>query len=154
MALVDSLSKFNMYSVFTENVYWCSTWAVLTLWTLSRAVDRDVTRAPAISIIVLPLADAGWTLSNAHTLDVTIGEMPDAGRMSGQKFAITLRVDWRPFILPSFGLIAAEIVLPLPSCCSGGGECDWVAASWWRIRKLWSSGNQGMRRLCFFTQSS
>ena len=115
------------------------------MWTLT-ALGCDVTRAPDITIIPeLPLTDAGWTLCSAHTSDEQSANSiftnnPGAGTVSVQiDGVIFLLEDWRPLVHLSSGLIAAKKGWPHLSCCSGGGQCDGFAATWWtwwRIRTL------------------
>ena len=117
------------------------------VWTLT-ALGRDGTRVPDTTrqgkIRVLPLANPGWTLGSAHTLDGRRAtyprtNTPGAVTVSVQIVATTFPVDCRPLVLLSSDLISAKRPWPLLSCCFGGLYCDWFAATWWnwwRIRTL------------------
>ena len=95
------------------------------------AVDRDVSTNWDTILLVLPLADVGWTFDiSVNTLVDTIAtyliiiSTPGAVTVFVQMVAITVPVDWRPLVLLSSGLIAAKILWIYLSWCSGGGQCD------------------------------
>ena len=129
------------------------------LWTLT-ALGRDGTRVPDTTrqgkIRVLPLANPGWTLGSAHTLDGRRAtyprtNTPGAVTVSVQIVATTFPVDCRPLVLLSSDLISAKRPWPLLSCWFGGLYCDWFAATWWnwwRIRTLKLSTHHHYRCPC------
>ena len=97
------------------------------------AVDRDVSTNCGTALLVLPLADVGWTGSSVHTPDVSdvtypLTGSPGAVTLSDQNPATNLAIDRGPLVL-SNGRIGAEIRWKLLSCFSGGGQCDWFAAT-------------------------
>ena len=80
------------------------------------ALGRDVTRVPANTIPVLPLADPGWTPGSAsvNTLVDTIAtylniSTPGAVTVSVQIYALTVPVDWRLLVHLSSGHIVTKI---------------------------------------------
>ena len=84
--------------------------------TLKTALDSDVTRVPGAISPVLPLTDADWTLSSAHTSDehsatvIRFTDTPGAVTVSVQIPAITLPVDWHTLMVVPPGRIAAKTV--------------------------------------------
>ena len=99
------------------------------------APDPDTVRGhihPLVIIIALPLLDisrTGWC--SVHTTDVTrytwpIIKTPGAVTISVQKSAPSVAVDC------SSVLVAAQIVSPASCRASGGGQCHWCAAIWWK----------------------
>ena len=84
---------------------------------MDTALGRDVTRVPANTIPVLPLADAGWTpgSASANTLVDTIAaylniSTPGAVTVSVQIYALTVPVDCRLLVHLSSGHIVTKIV--------------------------------------------
>ena len=106
-------------------VYNCMITGGSTSLSVDTALGPNVTRGPATTTQVLPLAVAGWTVSSGvHTLyeprvTYLIISTPGAVTVSVQISVITVPEDWRPLVLLSSGLIAATIGWPLLSCCSG-----------------------------------
>ena len=86
-----------------------------TSLSVDTALGHDVTRGPATTTQVLPLADAGWTLgSSVNTSVGTIAiyhiiSTPGAVTVSVQISVTTVPVDWRPLVLLSSVLIGAKI---------------------------------------------
>ena len=84
------------------------------------ALDRDIIRVPAIDIVlVLPLADVGWTGGIAHTPDVIIvtyllTNKPGAFSSTVNISAKTLPIDWGPLLLNFFN--GSIVVLNSLSC--------------------------------------
>ena len=92
------------------------------------AVDRDVSTNWDTALLVLPLADVGWTGGSVHAPDVSsvtypLTGSPGAVTLSDENPATNLAIDRGPLVL-SNGRIGAEIRWKLLSCFSSGGQCD------------------------------
>ena len=97
-----------------------------TSLSVDTALGPNVSRGPATTTQVLPLAVAGWTLGSVNTLEVTpatyhLTGTPGAVTVSVQIYVIAVPEDWPELFS---GHISPKIGWPLLSCYSGGRQCD------------------------------
>ena len=98
------------------------------------AVDRDVSTNWGTALLVLPLADVGWTVSSVHTPDVNSVTYAPTDHPPAVSFshnlatATNLAIDRGPMVL-AIEPIDANIRLKLRSYFSSGRQCDSSAAT-------------------------